>query len=53
MTTKKPPAPYLDEIDARIAEAKEHGATEAEAFARWQKAFILRQAAKKQKGRER
>lgn len=52
MTPKKPPAPYLDEINARIAEAKEHGATEAEAFARWQKDFILRQAARKKKGRQ-
>ncbi len=53
MTAPKPPGPYLDELDARIAEAEGwRNKPEAE-FARWQKRHVERQAASRRRREER
>jgi len=37
------PGPYLDEIDARIAEANQWGNDREAQYATWQRGFIIRQ----------
>ncbi|MHC5536698.1 hypothetical protein ACYOEI_00305 [Singulisphaera rosea] len=53
MTAAKPPGPYLDEIDARIAEAEQYGDQKAADFARWQRGFVQREWARRVRRQER
>lgn len=53
MTAAKPPGPYLDELDARIKEAEEYGNEPEAKFARWQREFVKREWARRQRRLER